>query len=258
MTVGSVKSGAAAPPVAGRRALASIVWLGLVALILGAGAVLPPIRETSATSLSPEVRHETVAAALERGLAPLHPLILDASVEPGLASSAPELGHRATVTFSMLGVPGPTRVKLFVDVGAHWGGTPDRLAAELAFWSLLTPLLVLGSPWLVWRVRRRRADQSSDLRREQDLGRLSSVEQPVGLGRLGERETVGDDRCRIQVTRAEERQKAVPVVERIAPGDPQRHFAFEHQRVIEREVGFEVRTNHRDRTAPTDVGERGG
>jgi hypothetical protein len=143
----------------GRRALAAIVTLGLVALILTVGSLLPPIHETSATSLSPDVRHETVVAALERGLAPLHPLILDASVEPGPASAAPELGHRATVTFSMLGVPGPTRVKLFVDVGAHWGGTPDRLAAELAIWSLLTPMLVLGSPWLVWRIRRRRADR---------------------------------------------------------------------------------------------------
>jgi hypothetical protein len=105
------------------------------------------------------VRHETVVAALERGLAPLHPLILDASVEPGPASAATELGHRATVTFAMLGVPGPTEVKLFVDVGGHWGGTPDRRAPELAIWSLLTPTLVLGSSWLLWRVRRRRADR---------------------------------------------------------------------------------------------------
>jgi hypothetical protein len=129
--------------------------LGLPALILAVGALLPPLHETSTTSLSGDVRRETVVAALERGLAPLHPLILDATVEPGAASAAPQLGHRATVTFSMLGVPGPTRVKLFVDVGAHWGGTPDRSAGELAIWSLLTPLVVLGSPWLVWRLRRR-------------------------------------------------------------------------------------------------------
>ena len=159
MTVGSVESGAATPPVAGRRALAAIVALGLVALILATGALVPPLREMSATLLSPDERHETVVAALERGLAPLHPLILDASVEPGPAGTAPELGHRATVTFSMLGIPGPTRVKLFVDVGAHWGGTPDRLAAELAIWSLLTPVVILGCPWLAWRVRRRRADR---------------------------------------------------------------------------------------------------
>ena len=144
----------------GRQALAAIVTLGLAALLLTVGSLLPPIHETSATSLSPDVRHETVVAALERGLAPLHPLILDASVEPGPASAAPELGHRATVTFSMLGVPGPTRVKL--DVGAHWGGTPDRSAGELALWSVVTPLVVLGSPWLLLRLRRRLRNRRVD------------------------------------------------------------------------------------------------
>ena len=145
-----------------RRVLAATAAFGLVAMILAAGALSPPLHETSTTSLSPEVRHETVAAALERGLAPLHPLILDANVESGPAGAGPELGHRATVTFSMLGVPGPTRVKLFVDVGAHWGGTPDRLPGELALWSLLTPLVVLGGPWLVWRLRRRLRRRPSD------------------------------------------------------------------------------------------------
>jgi hypothetical protein len=173
MTDGSIGSAAAGPPAEGNapsaptptsrqtrpRVLDAIAALGLAALILAAGAVVPPIHETSTTSISAEVRHETVVAALERGLAPLHPLILDASVEPGPASAPAELGQRATVTFVMLGVPGPTRVKLFVDVGAHWGGTPDRGAAELAIWSLLTPVLVLGGPWLLWRVRRRRADR---------------------------------------------------------------------------------------------------
>jgi hypothetical protein len=173
MTVGSIESGATAPPPGANastaptsaprhtvpRVLDAIVALGLVALILVAGALVPPIHETSATSISAEVRHETVVAALERGLAPLHPLILDASVEPGPASAATELGHRATVTFAMLGVPGPTQVRLFVDVGTHWGGTPDRGGAELAIWSMLTPMLVLGGPWLLWRVRRRRADR---------------------------------------------------------------------------------------------------
>ena len=60
----------------------------------------------------------------------------------------------------MLGVPGPTRVKLFVDVGAHWGGTPDRSDGELAIWSLLTPLVVLASAWLIWRFRRGRANRA--------------------------------------------------------------------------------------------------
>ncbi len=164
MTVGSAESATAraripAPRRIGRRVLPATVAGGLVALILAGGALLPPLHETGAASISADVRHETVVAALERGLAPLHPLILDASVEPGPASVATELGHRATVTFAMLGVPGPTRVKLFADVGGHWGGTPDRRAPELAFWSLLTSLLVVGGALLVWRVRRRRAER---------------------------------------------------------------------------------------------------
>jgi hypothetical protein len=164
MTVDSVESAANGAPTPvprriERRIVATIAVLGLVALILAVGALAPPIHETSAPSISGDVRHETLAAALERGLPPLHPLILDVSVVPGPAGAAAELGHRATVTFAMLGVPGPTRVKLFVDVGGHWGGTPDRRAPELAMWSLLTPMLVLGSPWLLWRVRRRRAER---------------------------------------------------------------------------------------------------
>jgi hypothetical protein len=149
-----------APGQIGRQLLATIMALGLVAGILAIGSVVPPIHETSAPSISADVRRETIAAALERGLAPLHPLILDASVEPGPASAANELGQRATVTFAMLGVPGPTRVKLFVDIGGHWGATPDRRAPELAAWSLLTPTLVLGTSWLFWRFRGRRADRA--------------------------------------------------------------------------------------------------
>ncbi|MEO8229954.1 MAG: hypothetical protein ABI628_09360 [Chloroflexota bacterium] len=165
MTVGSVESTATDAPIPAswpieRRLLGAILALALVALILAVGALAPPIQETSAPSISAAVRHETVAAALERGLSPLHPLILEASVEPGPESTAAELGHRATVTFTMLGVPGPTRVKLFVDVGGHWGGTPDRHAPELAAWSLLTPIVALGTPWLLWCIRRRRADRS--------------------------------------------------------------------------------------------------
>jgi hypothetical protein len=161
--------------VAWRPILAAIAILGLAALILAVGALLPPLQETSTTSLSADVRHETIVAALERGLAALHPLILDATVEPGPASAPPELGHRATVTFSMLGVPGTTRVKLFVDVGAHWGGTPDRSDGELAVWSLLTPLVVLGSAWLIWRFRRGRADRAD---RADAADRLGPADKP--------------------------------------------------------------------------------
>jgi hypothetical protein len=184
VTVGSER-GAGAPSEGGESgpawpyALATIATVGFAALILAAGALLPPLHERSTTYLSADVRHETIVAALERGLAPLHPLILDATVEPGPASAAPELGHRATVTFSMLGVPSPTRVKLFVDVGGHWGGTPDGSTGELAIWSLLTPLVVLGSPWLVWRLRGRLRDRRRRADGPDPADRLDTADQSV-------------------------------------------------------------------------------
>jgi hypothetical protein len=140
-----------------RGILTSGALAGLVAVILAAATAAPWLHETFDPSITEEVGHETVVAALERGLAPLHPLILDARVEPGPASQPTQLGHRATVTFTMLGVPGPTSVKLFVDVGAHWGGTPDRGAVELALWSLATPLIAVGGPGLLWWIRGRRS-----------------------------------------------------------------------------------------------------
>jgi len=93
---------------------------------------------------------------MERGLAAVHPLILEAHVEPGPAAAPQELGHKATVTFTMLGIPGPTTVKLFADVGAHWGGVTDRGAGELGLWSLVAPLLVAGAILLGWRILGRR------------------------------------------------------------------------------------------------------
>ena len=101
-------------------------------------SVAQPSRITCAVGrLAVQACHETVAAALERGLAPFHPLILAAHVEPGPAADPSQYGLRASVTFDLLGVPGPTTVRLFYDIGAHWGGAPDRGALELAAWSLL-------------------------------------------------------------------------------------------------------------------------
>jgi hypothetical protein len=150
-----------APPArASRRSHAGMVAgaaaLAAALVVLAAGALAPPLHETYAPTITPAVGAETVYAAMERGLSPLHPLILDAYVEPGSADQPTELGHRATVTFTMLGIPGPTTVRLFVDVGAHWGGVPDRGAAELATWSLVAPLLVAGAILLGWRVLGRR------------------------------------------------------------------------------------------------------
>ena len=82
-------------------------------------------------------------------------------MEPGAAAGAGELGHRATVTFDLLGMPAPTRVELYFDQGGHWGGESDRSDMEIAAWTLLPPLLAsLIGVGLVARGWRRRAGGS--------------------------------------------------------------------------------------------------
>ena len=83
------------------------------------------------------------------GLPASHPLILSAYVEPGEATHPGESGHRATVTFDLLGVPGPTTVRLFYDVGGHWGGVSNRTTLELAAWSLIMAGLAVATVALV-------------------------------------------------------------------------------------------------------------
>jgi hypothetical protein len=128
------------------------------ALLVVAGTRLAPMSRSCAPDLSPAACEAAVAAVLRRGLPALHPLILAARVEPGSAAGAEELGHRATVTFDLLAVPGSTSVELHSDQGGHWGGRSDRSAAELAAWSLLPLLLasVVGVGAAAW-IRRRRA-----------------------------------------------------------------------------------------------------
>jgi hypothetical protein len=144
--------------------LAAALLTGIVAV---SASVAQPLRITCvAGGLADQVCHETVAAALERGLAPFHPLILAVHVEPGPAADPGQSGPRASVTFDLLGIPGPTTVRLFSDMGGHWGGAPDRGALELAAWSLLAAgivgVAVVGLAFAVaagaaaWRARRRR------------------------------------------------------------------------------------------------------
>jgi hypothetical protein len=124
------------------RALALGVLLvgGAMALLL-AGLVGPPLTRTCAPGLDEDVCAATIRAALGRGLPTIHPLILVAHVEPGTNPGPQELGHRATVTFDLLGVPGPTEVRLYTDQGGHWGGVPDRPDGGLAAWAA-APLVV--------------------------------------------------------------------------------------------------------------------
>lgn len=120
----------------GRRGLVA----ALAGLVLGIGfaagsATVAPLAETCPLPLyAGDVCHLTIDAALRRGLAPVHPLILAASVEAG-PDHASQQGLRDVVTFRLLGVPGPTTVALHYDMGAHWGGVVDRGAPELAAWS---------------------------------------------------------------------------------------------------------------------------
>jgi hypothetical protein len=134
-----------------------------VTLLASLASAVAPLRVTCAPALDGQVCQDTVTAARTRGLAATHPLILSAFVEPGEATDPGESGHRATVTFDLLGVPGPTTIRLFYDVGGHWGGVSNRTTLELAVWSLTMAGLVItivglvGGAVIVVTGRRRRA-----------------------------------------------------------------------------------------------------
>lgn len=123
----------------GRRIAASAVAAGVLAglLVFAAGVMVPPMRETCPSPpYSADECHLTIDAAMRRGLGPVHPLILAARAEPGPDRQPEKLGHRDTAYFDMLGIPGAMAIELHFDVGAHWGGVPDRTAGELAAWSV--------------------------------------------------------------------------------------------------------------------------
>jgi len=125
-------------------------------LVIMIGMSVAPISRSCARGLVEDACEGAVEAVLRRGLPALHPLILAATVEPGLAEAG-ELGHRATVTFDLLGVPGATRVALYFDRGGHWGGESDRSETEVAAWTLLPLLLAsavgIGLVAVGWRRR---------------------------------------------------------------------------------------------------------
>jgi hypothetical protein len=108
-----------------------------------------------------ETCRDIVDATLRRGLSGPHPLILAARVEPGSAG-ANEYGHRATVTYDLLGVPYATVVRLYYETGGHWGGESDRTALELAaWWAVPVVVLLLVGGTLVTRGRRPLAGPST-------------------------------------------------------------------------------------------------
>jgi hypothetical protein len=130
-------------------ALVGLVWVLL-------GVVARPIEQTCDPQLTRPICLETIDAALRKGLPAIHPLLLTARAEPGPAAGADQLGHRATVRFGLLGVPGPVSVRLFFDAGAHWGGIADRGAPELLSWSVVEGVIVAVTAAAVWLLLRRR------------------------------------------------------------------------------------------------------
>lgn len=119
----------------------------LVALLIGAGWIalssfIRPVQQTCDPGLSSDICLGSIDAALRRGLSPIHPLLIAAHAEPGPAARPDQFGHRATVTFRMLGVGDPAAVRLFFDAGGHWGGIASMSAAELAFMATAEGLMV--------------------------------------------------------------------------------------------------------------------
>ena len=124
-------------------ALAAAALLASALALILVGTTAAPATRDCAAGMSESACEGAISAVLRRGLPTFHPLILAARVEPGADPGPQDLGHRATVTFDLLGVPGATQVLLFTDHGGHWGGVPSRSDAELAAWAL-APLVVAG------------------------------------------------------------------------------------------------------------------
>jgi hypothetical protein len=120
---------------------AILVFAGVFLVVLGTSAA--PLSRRCAPEMDKTGCDEAVVAVLKRGLPAFHPLILSADVKPGSAPGPQDLGHRATVDFTLLGVPGSTAVDLYFDRGAHWGGESDRGENEIAAWTL-APVVVVG------------------------------------------------------------------------------------------------------------------
>ena len=132
-------------------------WLVLTVLVAAAASAVAPLR-VECGELDPTECRATVVASQARGLAQFHPLVLGASVSAGPAWPH-AIGQRASVTFDLAGVPGPTTVRLFSDIGGHWGGMADRGTLELAAWSLAVAglaatVVVVAVAWAIRRARR--------------------------------------------------------------------------------------------------------
>lgn len=136
--------------------------LTVLAIAFAVSANVPPLRvECPTAGMTAETCHDVVNATLRRGLTVPHPLIVAAHVVPGPAGPT-ETGHRATVTYSLLGMPFPTVIELYYDMGGHWGGVADHGWPELPLWWLVPVVVLLGiGGWLFTRGWRRRSSISA-------------------------------------------------------------------------------------------------
>jgi hypothetical protein len=124
--------------------------LTVIAIGFAVSANVPPLRvECPASGMTVETCHDVVDATLRRGLVVPHPLIVAARVEPGPAGPM-ETGHRATVTYDLLGMPFPTVIDLYYDMGGHWGGVADHGSPEIPVAWLVPVVVLLGLGALVF------------------------------------------------------------------------------------------------------------
>jgi len=135
---------------------AAVILLGAALLVAIGTSSQPPV-PTCAEGMARTACESAVGAVVRRGLPSLHPLILAAHVEPGSAPGFSDMGHRASVRFDLLGVPGVTTIELYYDAGGHWGGESDRPDEEMAAWTLapiaLAAAVALGLLAFAWRRR---------------------------------------------------------------------------------------------------------
>jgi hypothetical protein len=148
-----------------------IVLLLTAALALGwvvLASLVAPIRTSCDPVLTPGECRESVRAAMARGLPRPHGLLLAARVTAGPDRAPDQLGHRATVTFDILGAPAAVGVALHLDLGGHWGGVVDRDQLEVqavpVVQSALIVVLGLGIAGLIRSVGRGRAPRQPDRR----------------------------------------------------------------------------------------------
>jgi hypothetical protein len=123
--------------------------LTALAIVFAVGANVPPLRIECPEGMSAESCRDSVNATLRRGLVVPHPLILGAHVEPGPAGPT-ESGHRATVTYDLLGMPFPTVIDLYYDMGGHWDGVADHGSPEIPLAWLVPVVVLLGSGGLLF------------------------------------------------------------------------------------------------------------